>query len=130
MTKQEIRTVIGQNIRNERIARRLTVDELSEMLDLTPGFVGLIERGQRGTASTVLYKLSEIFDMPIDAFFRINIISSTSDDKPAYNTVIQKEKIASFISRFNEKQLEFVIAVIREMSEVKEGSFKDAIEEE
>ena len=116
MTKSRLRIVIGENIRNERIARDISIDELSEMLDLTPGFVGLIERGQRGTTSNTLYRLSEVFNMPIDTLFRNNKGSSLSFGEESLNALaIKRRKVASFISSFNEEELEFIIGVIRSL---------------
>ncbi|MCD8157346.1 MAG: helix-turn-helix transcriptional regulator [Clostridiales bacterium] len=40
--------LIGMNIRYERQLRNLTIEELSEIIGIAPGFLGLIERGQRG----------------------------------------------------------------------------------
>ena len=116
MTKSRLRVIIGENIRNERIARDISIDELSEMLDLTPGFVGLIERGQRGTTSNTLYRLSEVFDMPIDLLFRTNKGSSLSfGEEPLDTRSIKRRKIASFLSGFNEDELEFIIGVIKSL---------------
>jgi len=53
MTKLKLRAIIGENVRNERIARDISIDELSEMIGLTPGFVGLIECGQGGAQHLV-----------------------------------------------------------------------------
>jgi len=126
MTKSRLRIIIGENIRNERIARDISIDELSEMLDLTPGFVGLIERGQRGTTSNTLYRLSEVFDIPIDALFRNNKDSSLSFGEGSLDTTaIKRRKIASFISGFKEDELEFIIGVIKSLCRLRNRSIND-----
>ena len=107
MKKQQLRTIIGQNIRNERIARDISIDELALKLGLTPGFVGLMERGVRGTVPSTLYKLSYIFDLPIDSFFYVN-------GGPLYDDLKSlRKKIASFISDFSELELLFMLSVAR-----------------
>lgn len=49
MHNKEIWQYIGAKIREEREKRQLTIEELAEILNIAPGFLGLIERGQRGT---------------------------------------------------------------------------------
>ena len=69
INKEQLRITIGNNIRLERLARKISIEELAEQLNLTPGFVGLIERGTRGTSAYTLARLSEIFNIPIDQIF-------------------------------------------------------------
>jgi len=130
MTKARLRVIIGENIRNERIARDISIDELSEMLDLTPGFVGLIERGQRGTTSSTLYRLSEVFDMPIDVLFRNSKVSALAfGEEPSDADAIKRKKITSFISGFSEEELEFILGVIKGLRRLRnyspEGDFEN-----
>ena len=114
MTKRRLRIIMGENIRNERSARNISMDELSEMLGLTPGFVGLIERGQRGATPTTLLKLSNIFGMPIDRFFysdegvqtlKLGDNEGKRDDR--------RKKIDALMSDFTISQLDFIIAIIQ-----------------
>lgn len=69
MSKEQLRTLIGENIRKERLAHHMTIDQLSKSLGQSPGFVGLIESGKRGATSDTLLKLAKIFDVSIDSFF-------------------------------------------------------------
>jgi len=129
MTKAKLRTIIGENIRNERIARGLSIEELSEMLELTPGFVGLIERSKRSANLLTLHKLSDIFDMPIDAFFCINSVKVVDDKKTTYDIEVSRKKAVSFISRLDEKQLEFIITVAKEVIKLNSNSFENTSDE-
>ena len=58
--------IIGSNVRFERQKRDLTIEELSEILNIAPGFLGLIERGQRGTSIKNLCKIAEFFSISLD----------------------------------------------------------------
>lgn len=69
--KAKLDRIVGTNIHNQRKARRISRDELAEMLDLTVSHLGLIERGERGATPVVLNKLSRTFDMPVDSFFTV-----------------------------------------------------------
>lgn len=114
MTKKQLRLIIGENIRNERASRNISIDELAEMLGLTAGFVGLIERGQRGTTANTLFKLASIFDVTIDSLFleKSGSILSLAEDQ-GWGVHSKRQKITSMVSGFTEEELDFVIQVIK-----------------
>ena len=70
MDKEQLRIIMGKNIRKERLARNMTVEQLSEFLEQSSGFVNLIEGGKRGISSYTLLKLSEALNVSIDSIFR------------------------------------------------------------
>ncbi len=115
MTKEKLRVLMGENIRNERTARNMSIDELAEMLELTSGFVGLIERGRRGATAYTLFKLSEIFNISID-----NIFARASDRQMRFaeesepqNADTRKRKINNLMNGLTNDELEFVISTIK-----------------
>ena len=57
---------IGSNIRYERKLRGLTIDDFAKVIGMAPGFVGLIERGQRGTSIANMVRIAEFFDITLD----------------------------------------------------------------
>ena len=133
MTKERLRVIIGENIRGERVSRGISIDELSEMLDLTPGFVGLIERGQRGTTSSTLFKLADVFEISIDSLFQrkegsVLSFGEESDDRQSS----KRRKVASFISDFSEEELDFVLATLkglRNISRPQKATYDDVFDE-
>ena len=50
MTKEQLRYEIGKNIKNERFAYGMSLQELAELLDMKPNALYAIERGVRGTS--------------------------------------------------------------------------------
>jgi len=133
VTKERLRVIIGENIRGERVSRGISIDELSEMLDLTPGFVGLIERGQRGTTSSTLFKLADVFEISIDSLFQrkegsVLSFGEESDDRQSS----KRRKVASFISDFSEEELDFVLATLkglRNISRPQKATYDDVFDE-
>ena len=110
--KDVLDRIIGENIRTEREVRNLSREELSEILGLTVGHMGLIERGERGATGVTLLKLSRSLDKPIDDFFRESkdaaLLRKGSDtDNPESN----HKKIASLATYLTAKELDFVINV-------------------
>ena len=131
MRKEKLRAQIGENIRNERISRNISIDELAEMLGLTSGFVGLIERGQRGTTPTTLYKLSEIFDKSIDAFFHEDVSKALFlSEAPEEQKKIKRSKVSSFVADLSERELDFVIAMIKSLRSVTRSAYDDMEDED
>ena len=114
MTKKRLKGIIGDNIRNQRISRNISIDELSELLGLTPGFVGLIERGQRGATPSTLYKLSGIFGMTIDDFFNENDGSLlTLGEKRLLKSADKRRRIETLTSDFTGREIDFLIRIIK-----------------
>jgi len=114
MTKNELRIVIGNKIRNERISRNMSIIELADLMEQTPGFVGLIERGQRGATAHNLLKLSHIFDLPVDAFYS-NKHTETYDVAESL-----RKKVVAYISDFSEKELQSILLVFKGFRQLKD----------
>jgi transcriptional regulator with XRE-family HTH domain len=111
MTKLELCKIVGKNIRKERLANNMTIDTLAELLGLTPSYVGLIERGGRGTTALNLLRLSKIFCLPIDAFFE--------HDEPttAEKTTHLHRKVNKLIEDCTEDELNFILHMVKGLRE-------------
>ena len=114
LEKDYLDEIIGRNIRLERELRRLSRDELAEMMDLTTSHMGLIERGERGATAVTLSKLSKTFGIPIDHLFASPRKSGLSvrekeDDAAQANC----KKIQSLLTCLGEEELEFIIHTIK-----------------
>ena len=70
MTKTQLRVLVGENVKTARLARKLTRELFSELIDTSVGHVGLIERGERGTNSLILYKVATTLNVSIDSLFK------------------------------------------------------------
>ena len=77
---------IGQIIREARINQKITQENLSETLDLTPAFIGHIERGSRSVSLTTLVCIANVLNIPIHYFF---IDKNFTPDEKAVNAFVQ-----------------------------------------
>jgi transcriptional regulator with XRE-family HTH domain len=114
MEKNRLRNIIGENIRHERMLRGMSIDELAELLGLTPGFIGLIERGCRGATAYTLFRLSQAFDISIDSLFMardLSVLTVAEIDDNNINLI--RKKIYSMTAKLTEREMEFVISVIK-----------------
>ena len=112
LEKDRLDVIIGKNIRLERESRKLSRDELAEMMELTSSHMGLIERGERGATAVTLSRLSKAFDIPIDHLFsspKKGGLSVRGDKDLGANS----KKIHSLITCLNEAELEFIIHAIK-----------------
>ena len=119
MTKTQLKKIIGDNIRAARVARGITINELADLLQMTPGYVGFIERGERGANIYILYKLASILDLSVDSFLcekrADRAPDSTVQKKNNEKPNARKYKISSLTIDFNDDELDFLINIIKNM---------------
>lgn len=54
---------IGQRIRRQRKEKKLTMDQLAEMVDVSSSFMGHVERGTRAASVETLARLCKALDL-------------------------------------------------------------------
>ena len=118
MTKNQLRAIMGANIRNERMARNMSIDDLAELLNLTPGFVGSIERGIRGATPNTLYKLADIFDISLDVIFSTSNQRASSILENEPKSKVKRNKVTSLIADLTENELDFVIRMVKNIKKM------------
>ena len=69
MTKSQLKVLVGQNVKKQRIRHGMTQNDLAEILGMQPSSLALMERGLRGTTFYTLFRLSKLFGLPVDIFF-------------------------------------------------------------
>lgn len=70
---------IGNIIREARLNKGLTQEELAELVDVTPAYIGHIERNQRSFSLQTLVKLVTELDIDMNYLFSEN--TSTDEEK-------------------------------------------------
>jgi len=112
--KERLDEIIGKNIRLERELRKLTRDELAEMMELTTSHMGLIERGERGATAVTLSKISRAFNIPVDHLFaspQKGGLTVRESDSTGPESV--RKKVQSLITCLNETELDLVVHTIK-----------------
>ncbi len=117
--------IIGSNIRYERKKRNLTIEDLAEIIGMAPGFLGLIERGQRGTSIKNLVKIAEIFSLSLDQLITVDLRSLELGDTfkepvggPKYQSqsksrMSKLSTLTSLTKNMSVHELEYLIANIK-----------------
>lgn len=112
--------IIGSNIRYERQKRNLTIEELSEILDIAPGFLGLIERGNRGTTLKNLCRIADFFSITLDQLVKTSLFNTDINlhEADIKNTNSKNLAVISLIQSLDEAELDFVISMIKNLKKM------------
>lgn len=98
MTKENLMTVVGNNLRTYRMMRNMTQEELAEKVGVSISFCANIERGKKGVSMFILRDFADALDITVNHLLyehgtdqRIeNIIVLLQDKPPAFLNWIEK----------------------------------------
>ncbi len=101
-------TALRETIRNERKNRRITQEELAEMLGISPTHVKHMESGHRKPSIEMLFELAKILNISLDeVIFPRN---GTPDNAT-------RGKIERLLDILDEASLQFVLSVLEALRE-------------
>ena len=78
----------GARIRELRIAKNFTQDDLAEHMNVSHGYISFIESGKRGCSVDVRIALSNLFGVSID-YIVLGTVTYTAPDSAALKADIQ-----------------------------------------
>jgi len=78
--------LIGGRIKQARLHMGITQEYLSELVGVTPAFVGHIERGERSVSLTTFLKLASVLNVSTDYLFSAGQVTEESE---ITNTIVQ-----------------------------------------
>lgn len=110
-TRAALKEVLGENIRFHRKLMDMTLAELAEVLNITPGYLGLVERGKRTLYIEKLKYISEVLGVSINSL----LSKGSLDGKERLNNRRERtiKKIISYSSKLNDKELERLSKIIK-----------------
>lgn len=62
MSKRELKS-FGKKVRELRLEKGLTQEELAEEINLSANFVGMVERGERNTSLLKVFKMAKALEV-------------------------------------------------------------------
>ena len=68
MSKRDLQK-FGKRLKSLRLDRDLTQLELAEILDMSPNFIGMIERGERNTTVENVFKIARALGIKLSNLF-------------------------------------------------------------
>ena len=71
MTNEELKMIIGNNVKKYRMLKGYTQEELASLIGCTTPLIGALESSNmcQGVSVYNLYKISKVLDVPIDKMF-------------------------------------------------------------
>ena len=90
----------GARIRELRIAKNLTQDDLAEHMNVSHGYISFIESGKRGCSVDVLIALSNLFGVSID-YLVLGTATLTAPDSAALKADIKA--LIEHLEKFRER---------------------------
>jgi len=114
LEKDRIDEIIGTNIRLERVSRRLSREELGQMVGVTVSHISLIEKGQRGANCVTLMRLSKAFGIPIDYLFSSpHEEGASTRDEVCTSLQLKRDRALSLITTLSEEEVVFVLRMVK-----------------
>ncbi|MDR1210456.1 MAG: helix-turn-helix domain-containing protein [Clostridiales bacterium] len=108
--------IIGANIRHERKLRSFSIEDLSEYLELSPSYVGLLERGERCPSLKSLLRICQLFSATPNELLleRENAGGKSSVAEPRRSSYANKIRtVESIVKKLSESELDFVITTMK-----------------
>jgi len=112
--EQEL-TALREAIRNERKNKRITQEELAEMLEVSPTHVKHIESGHRKPSIEILFALSKILNISLDE------VVFPKKETPHDAT---RGKIERLLDVSDESSLQFILSVLEALREKEQTGVK------
>jgi transcriptional regulator with XRE-family HTH domain len=106
---------IGNKIRIERENFDMSREKFAEILNLSPYFLGQIERGERKMSINTLIKISECLHISIDSLFfeQVNNNNNNNNTNNNNNNNNNNTILHSLINRCSEKEVNVIEGLIK-----------------
>lgn len=92
---------LGDKVKEARVIKGYTQEELGEKIDSTGSYIGQIERGERNASMAKIIKIAEVLDIGID--YLVGHIEMNTID----------EDIAEELKNATNKQKEMIMQIIK-----------------
>jgi transcriptional regulator with XRE-family HTH domain len=97
---------LGQNIKNKRIDRNMTQEQLAEKSEISSVFLSQIENAHKVPSLETLYKIVDALEIPIESVFRDELQEEARE----------KNKIEMLLEGKTEKEKIFLIDILSYIS--------------
>ena len=103
MDNENQMTALQRAIRQERKSKRITYEELAEMLDISPTHIKHIESGHRKPSIEILFEIARVLNLSLDGVVFPKDITQSD---------ITRGKIDRLLDSLDEDSLQFVLTVL------------------
>ncbi|EMF0259090.1 helix-turn-helix domain-containing protein [Enterococcus hirae] len=114
---------IGEKLRNLRIQKNLTQEELGERTDLSKGYISQLERDLSSPSMETFFSILEVLGVSPEEFFHqetVNLqVVYSKEDHTVYLDEENGYQLEWLVSDSNEKEMEPVLLTFNEAGEYK-----------
>lgn len=103
MDNENQMTALQKAIRQERKSKRITYEELAEMLDISPTHIKHIESGHRKPSIEILFEIARVLNLSLDGVVFPKDITQSD---------LTRGKIDRLLDSLDEDSLQFVLKVL------------------
>ena len=100
-------TAVGRKIREQRERLKITQEQLAEMCEISPSYIGHIERGSRNLSMNTAIQLCSVLEIGLDYLF----LDSAEDNSEITNC------INSALSACSEEQKEIFLRTVKVLAD-------------
>lgn len=123
-----INKYIGQRIRDLRISKNITQEELAEYLKTTSQTISRYEIGDRKTNNDILFKLADYFKVSINDFFPpLEQYLSNSNEDNVNKTIFNKDGVKITVAHNRELDDKMLLEINNSL--LQEKILKDELNE-
>ena len=113
---ENIKFIIGQRIRNYRIQKNLSQEQLSELASCHPTYIGQLERGEKNATLESIQKVAQALDIPLSQLFEKIEEKQNEESIPL--------QIYDFFSSKNKKEQKYLYQILKEIDDYKNSNLK------
>ena len=114
---------IGDKLRNLRIQKNLTQEELGERTDLSKGYISQLERDLSSPSMETFFSILEVLGVTPEEFFHQDTVNQQVVYSKEDHTIYQDEEngyeLEWLVSDSNEKEMEPVLLIFEKAGEYK-----------
>ena len=111
--REQISTIVGSRIKQLRITRNMSQEELALTINMHPSYLGSVERGEKCPTIETIYKISAGLKTPIHELLDID-----SELVPTEREAVQR--IASALSKLTDEEAVKVAEVVEKILAIKQ----------
>jgi len=112
--RNQFNIMVGKNIKELRLSRNMTYEELATSLGVSHSNIGGYERGEQGLTALAIYKLANIFNVSTDEIYYGNKAQPVQTDEK----LALRNKIFATTTSLPKEELELVNNVVHQLNEI------------
>ncbi|MCL2611008.1 MAG: helix-turn-helix domain-containing protein [Defluviitaleaceae bacterium] len=112
--RNQFNIMIGKNIKELRLSRNMTYNELATSLGVSHSNIGGYERGEQGLTALGIYKLADIFNVSTDEIY----YGKKSQPVQTDEKLALRNKIFATTSRLSKEELELINNMAHQLNEI------------